>query len=89
MRQNTKLEIFGAEMFAEIVLRDAANNGQFMSRVSRLTHWGNDEDVIDLVLFVRSSKEVEFVIRCNHTGHIIINGAIIRNGETDLWSTHT
>lgn len=87
MRQDTKMEVFGAEMFAEILDRDTQNNGQFMSRVSRLTHWGNDEDVVTLTLFCRSSNEVEFAINTN--GHHAINGAIIRNGETDLWSSHT
>lgn len=87
MRQDTKLHIFGAEMFMEIVDRDYNHHGQFMSRVSRLTHWGNDEDVVTLALLCRSSNEVEFAIEVN--GHHAINGVIIRNGETELWSSHT
>ena len=87
MRQDTNLEIFNAETFNEILDRDIQNNGQFMTRVSRLLHWGNEHDVITLTLWVKDISYVDFTIKSN--GRFVINGGLVRTDNTELWSTHT
>lgn len=81
MRQDTKLEIFGAEMFAEIL----SQPDNPLPKIERLLQWGNDEDVVTLVLYATNSKEIDFSIYTNGSRSII--GGIIKHDTG--WSTHT